>query len=118
MMRRIRRLLGLDRLEHQLDHVVSLLHTLIRKENHAMAIGQEILDAVTALTGSVNTLQADVDSIISTVEALIVAGTISPEVGAHIIGSVASNKAAVDDAKAKLEAEIAKLTPPPPTPLS
>ena len=84
-----------------------------------MAIGQDILDALAPLTAALATLTTSVDTLIANIEAAVLAGTIPADVAQAILGTIVADKAAADDARAKLDAEVAKLNPPPaPTPLA
>ncbi len=85
---------------HSLKNIEAMLKSVLFKEEAQMAIGQEILDAVTAqgtLIGSVKTL----------IEGLVANGTIPAEVGEAIKAKLAENSAS-------LEAALAAGVPPTP----
>jgi hypothetical protein len=83
---------ALQRIERKLD-------TIILMEENLMALGQDILDSVTAETTAV-------DSFIALVQGLIANNTVSAQQGAAIIAAVNSNKS-------KLDAAILANTVPP-----
>jgi hypothetical protein len=75
----------------RLENIEHLLRMVLKKEISIMALGQDILDAVTAETSSV-------DSFIALVQGLIDNGTVPASVGAAIMAAVNSNKAKLDAA--------------------
>src|SRR5438128_2674938 len=88
--------------DKQLENIERLLRAVLVKENTLMALGQDILDAVTAETTAV-------DSFIALVQGLVANNTIDSVTGQKIMDAVNSNKA-------KLDAAITANTPPaPPT---
>jgi hypothetical protein len=78
--------------------ILTLQVATLRKGFKLMALGQDILDAVTAETSVI-------DSFIALVEGLIANGTVSAEQGVAILK-------AIGDEKAKVEAAILAHTPP------
>jgi hypothetical protein len=89
----------LVRIEQRLKTLTSLTILTLCKENSIMALGQDILDAVTAE-------DTKVDSFIALVTALIADSTIPADVGAAILAKV---KGSED----KLDAAITANTTPP-----
>ena len=87
--------------ERRLERIETLLKSVLNKESRIMAIGQDILDAVTAETTSV-------DSFIALIQGLIDNNTIPAAVGAQILSNINANKAKIDAAIA------ANTTPPTP----
>ena len=93
----------LTRIERKLDLIAATGRKLIHKEDRTMALGQQILDKVTAQT----TLVASVKAL---VEGLVAQETIPADVAAQILATLDGNTA-------ELEAAIAAgVAPVPPTP--
>jgi len=91
------------RIERKLDRIAAVGRTINRKEDSSMALGQVILEKVTAQT----TLVASVKAL---VEGLVAQETIPADVAAQILATLDGNTA-------ELEAALAAGVPPvPPTP--
>lgn len=88
------------RQDGRLEHIESLLATLVQKETQSMALGQDILDKVTEV-------ETKVGSFIALIEALIADSTIPAEVGVAILNKLQGTEA-------ELDAAIAANTPPTP----
>lgn len=86
-------------LDYRLDRIEAALKTVVRKEAQIMALGQDIIDAVTAET-------TVIDSFIALVQGWIAAGTVTAAEGARILADINNNKT-------KLETAILANTPPP-----
>jgi len=87
----------------RLTSIEALITQLVVKEAANMAIGQDILDKVTAE-------DTKVDSVIALLNSLAAAGTIPPDVLAAIL-------AKIQGSEDKLDAAIAANTPPSPPPV-
>lgn len=93
----------LDRIENKVNKLLLLGYLTTGKEYQIMALGQDILNAVTEENTAV-------DSFIALVQGLIDNNTIPADVGAKILSAVSSEKD-------KVNAAIVANTPPaPPTP--
>ncbi len=90
----LRWMFGMKRKPSQLD-------LILEREAQIMALGQDILDKVTAV-------DTKVGSFIALIEALIADSTIPADVGAAILAALAGTEQELDDAIA------AHTTPPPP----
>lgn len=73
------------------DDLAREVHRISHKENRIMALGQEILDAVTAETSVL-------DSFLALIQGLIANGTVTPEQGQAILAAIAENKAKIEKA--------------------
>lgn len=78
-------------IEGKLDRLLAGVRRVERQEAHSMAIGQDILDAVTAQT----TL---IDSLVALIDGWIAAGNLTPEQGEAILAQIADGKAAIEAA--------------------
>lgn len=82
-----------QRVEDQLDEALALLRAITLKEGRLMALGQDILDAVTAET-------TQIKSFIAFVQGLIDNGTIPAATGAAILAKINEGGQALTDAVA------------------
>jgi len=92
----------LERIEQKLDSVLHNQQHLFHQGEHQMALGQDILAAVTAET-------TVIDSLIALINGWVANNMITAAEGQQILGDIAANKA-------KLEAAITANTPVAPTP--
>jgi len=81
----------LERIETKLDSLRHMLRHIYWQGVQEMALGQDILDAVTAET-------TVLDSFIALINGLIANNTIPAGIGAQILSNIAANKAKLDEA--------------------